>query len=155
MALIGCSSPDSNGLALYSYDHSNATLKAGEFYVRHSGQRLDAEIPFHSLLTQQQQIRAKVYGFERIPLDCVVMQSVRGRLMSKQAAEYHHKAAEHHEHAARHHEEAAKHHEAGKHETAAHHAQLAHGHQAHATHHAAEAAKSHIEHHEKAKQAHN
>jgi len=71
-------------------------------------------------------------------------------LMSKKAAEHHHKAAEHHEHAARHHKEAAKYHEAGKHETAAHHAQVANGHQQHAMHHAAEAAKAHMEDHGKA-----
>jgi hypothetical protein len=75
-------------------------------------------------------------------------------LMSKKAAEHHHKAAEHHEHAARHHKEAAKHHEAGKHETAAHHAHLARGHHEHAMHHAGEAAKAHIEDHGKAIPAH-
>jgi hypothetical protein len=66
------------------------------------------------------------------------------KLMSKKAAEHHHKAAEHHEHAARHHKEAAKYYEAGKHETGAHHAQVASGHQQHASHHAAEAAKAHV-----------
>jgi hypothetical protein len=76
------------------------------------------------------------------------------KLMSKKAAEHHHKAAEHHEHAAKHHKEAAKHHEAGKHETAAHHAHLARGHHEHAKHHAAEAAKAHIEEHGKAIPAH-
>src|SRR5580704_15434212 len=81
----------------------------------------------------------------------VAFTAIDGRkLMSKKAAEHHHKAAEHHEHAARHHKEAAKHHEAGKHETAAHHAQLANGHHQHARHHAAEAAKAHIEDHGKA-----
>jgi hypothetical protein len=103
------------------------------------------------LLTQPQQLSVTIRGFEQISLDCVLMQSVRRRFMSKQAAEHHHKAAEHHEHAARHHKEAAKHHEAGKHETAAHHAHLARGHHEHAMHHAAEAAKAHIEDHGKAK----
>jgi hypothetical protein len=92
-------------------------------------------------------------GSELISLGCFGAIGER-RLMSKQAAEHHHKAAEHHEHAARHHKEAAKHHEAGKHETAAHHAHLAHGHHVHATHHAGEAAKAHIEHHGKASPAH-
>ncbi|MGB2667380.1 MAG: hypothetical protein WAK48_25490, partial [Candidatus Acidiferrum sp.] len=66
------------------------------------------------------------------------------KLMSKKAAEHHHKAAEHHEHAARHHKEAAKCYEAGRHETGAHHAQLATGHQRYARRHAAEAAKAHV-----------
>ena len=85
----------------------------------------------------------------------VAFMTIDGRkLMSKQAAEHHHKAAEHHEHAARHHKEAAKHHEAGKHETAAHHAHLAHGHHYQAMHHAGEAAKAHIQDHGKATTAH-
>jgi hypothetical protein len=81
------------------------------------------------------------------------MPTIGRKIMSKKAAEHHHKAAEHHEHAAQHHKEAAKHHEAGKHETAAHHAHLARGHHEHAMHHAAEAAKAHIEDHGKAKPA--
>ena len=91
-----------------------------------------------------------------IPADPLIRISVGSfqidwrKLMSKKAAEHHHKAAEHHEHAARHHKEAAKHHEAGKFETAAHHAHLASGHQQHAMHYAAEAAKAHIEDHGKA-----
>ena len=62
-------------------------------------------------------------------------------IMSKQAAEHHHKAAEHHEQAARHHKEAAKHHESGKHEITAHHAHLARAHHEHAAHHGVERPK--------------
>jgi hypothetical protein len=76
------------------------------------------------------------------------------KLMSKKAAEHHHKAAGHHEHAARHHKEAAKHYEAGRYETAAHHAHLARGHREHAMNRAAEAAKADIEDHGKPIPAH-